>query len=169
MNGRELPTAPSDRWTGPPLDGYKALKLRDDVSISIVGIGDLNGDGVYDFVVKHPGGGKDPGRITVSRDTYKIDGYDGRTGEFMWRIDLGWNVDMGIWWTPMVVRDLDGDNKAEVCLRTKPYAATLEEAVPGARTGNALEGPEWLAVYSGETGKLIDKVDWIEPVGATLG
>ena len=80
----------------------------------------------------------------------------------MWRIDLGWNVDMGIWWTPMVVRDLDGDNKAEVCLRTKPYAATLAEALPGARAGNALEGPEWLSVYSGETGKLIDQVDWIE-------
>lgn len=146
-----------------PAQNYRAIKLKEDVtSVSIVGIGDLDGDGVYDFVVKHPGGGKDPGRITVSRDTYKFDGYNGRTGEFMWRIDLGWNVDMGIWWTPMVVRDLDGDNKAEVCLRTKPYAATLAEALPGARTGNALEGPEWLSVYDGSTGQLIDQVDWIE-------
>jgi rhamnogalacturonan endolyase len=166
VNGREIEgtaasvaTLPANRTA----QNYRAIKLKDDVtSISMVGIGDLNADGVYDFVVKHPGGGKDPGRVSVSRDTYKIDGYDGKTGAFLWRIDLGWNVDMGVWWTPMAVRDLDGDNKAEVCLRTKPYAATLEEALPGARAGNALEGPEWLSVYSGETGKLIDQVDWIE-------
>jgi rhamnogalacturonan endolyase len=168
VNGREIEAQPAAFATATlpanaPAQNYRALKLKPDVtSISMVGAGDLDGDGVYDFVVKHPGGGKDPGRITVSRDTYKFDGYNGRTGEFMWRIDLGWNVDMGIWWTPMVVRDLDGDNKAEVCLRTKPYAATLAEALPGARAGNALEGPEWLSVYSGETGKLIDQVDWIE-------
>jgi rhamnogalacturonan endolyase len=166
INGREIDEAEPAGAVAPlnvPGQNYHALKLKPDVtSISMVGIGDLDGDGVYDFVVKHPGGGKDPGRITVSRDTYKFDGYNGKTGEFMWRIDLGWNVDMGIWWTPMVVRDLDGDNKAEVCLRTKPYAASLAEALPGARAGNALEGPEWLSVYSGETGQLIDQVDWIE-------
>jgi hypothetical protein len=168
VNGREVDTHPNARGSASlpanaAAQNYRAIKLRPDVtSISMTGIGDLDGDGVYDFVVKHPGGGKDPGRISVNRDTYKFDGYNGKTGEFMWRIDLGWNVDMGIWWTPMVVRDLDGDDKAEVCLRTKPYAATLEEALPGARAGNALEGPEWLSVYSGETGKLIDQVDWIE-------
>lgn len=147
-----------------PAQNYRALKLKEDLThgISMVGVGDLDGDGHYDFVVKHPAGGKDPGRITVSRGTYKIDAYNGKTGAFMWRIDLGWNVDMGIWWTPFVVRDLDGDNKAEVCLRTKPYAATLEEALPGARAGNALEGPEWLSILDGQTGKEIDQGDWIE-------
>ena len=166
IDGRETDAssgASASLAPGATAQNYRAIKLKPDVtSISLAAIGDLDGDGVYDFVVKHPGGGKDPGRISVSRDTYKFDGYNGRTGEFMWRIDLGWNVDMGIWWTPLVVRDLDGDNKAEVCLRTKPYAATLAEALPGARAGNALEGPEWLSVYSGETGKLIDQVDWIE-------
>jgi rhamnogalacturonan endolyase len=163
VNGRELERSPA---VGVPVGAganYRALKLKPEVtSLSAVGIGDLDADGVYDFVVKWPGGGKDPGRISVSRDTYKFDAYNGKTGEFMWRIDLGWNVDMGIWWTPFVVRDLDGDNKAELCIRTKPYAATLAEALPGAREGNALEGPEWLAVYNGETGELIDRADWIE-------
>ncbi|WP_414662122.1 rhamnogalacturonan lyase family protein [Horticoccus sp. 23ND18S-11] len=166
VNGREVAgsaaaTAGLSANSAP--QNYRAIKLRDDVtSISMAAVGDLDGDGVYDFVVKHPGGGKDPGRTSVSRDTYKFDGYNGKTGAFMWRIDLGWNVDMGIWWTPLVVRDLDGDNKAEVCLRTKPYAASLAEALPGARAGNALEGPEWLTVYNGETGKEIDHADWIE-------
>ena len=161
--GREV--GPQASAVLPPAasQGYRAIKLKPDVaSVSLAGIGDLDGDGVYDFVVKHPGGGKDPGRVSVSRGTYKFDGYNGRTGHFMWRIDLGWNVDMGIWWTPMIVRDLDGDNKAEVCLRTKPYAATLESALPGAREGNVLEGPEWLTVYDGETGREIDHADWIE-------
>ena len=68
VNGRELPTVPSDRWTGPPLDGYKALRLRDDVSsVDRVGVGDLNGDGAYDFVVKHPAGSVDPGRQVPSK------------------------------------------------------------------------------------------------------
>ncbi len=172
VNGRELEASPAVNLSnGPdPADpagatarNYRAIKLEDDVtSISMTAVGDLDGDGIYDFVVKHPGGGKDPGRVSVSRGTYKLDGYNGKTGAFMWRIDLGWNVDMGVWWTPFIVRDLDGDNKAELCLRNKPYAATLEEALPGARAGNALEGPEWLSVYSGETGQLIDQVDWIE-------
>ncbi len=147
----------------PPVQQYKAIKLKDDVrGAAIVGIGDLDGDGVYDFVVKHPGGGKDPGRTGPNRGSYKYDGYNGKTGEFMWRIDLGWNVDMGIWWTPMVVRDLDGDNKAEVCLRTSTYAATQEEMLPSGKTGFLIDAPEYLAVYDGQTGKEIDKVDWIE-------
>ncbi len=164
MGNRELDTSPAVGLARPTAGAnYRAIKLKDDVtSISMTAVGDLDADGVYDFIVKWPGGGKDPGRTSVSRGTYKFDAYNGKTGAFMWRLDLGWNVDMGVWWTPFVVRDLDGDNKAELCLRTKPFAATLEEALPGARAGNALEGPEWLAVYNGETGELIDKADWIE-------
>ena len=96
-----------------------------------------------------------------SKDTYKIDGYNGRTGEFLWRIDLGWNINHGIWFSPMVVRDLDGDGKAEVCLRTAPYAATREQMFSPEKPF-VLEGPEDLSVYSGETGRELDKVDWIE-------
>jgi hypothetical protein len=161
VNGREQPSAGAT-WDAPPVRGYRALRLREDVkSVDRVAIGDLDGDGAYDFVVKHPAGHVDPGRQVPSGNTYKIDGYNGRTGAFMWRIDLGWNVNHGIWFSPMVVRDLDGDGKAEVCLRTAPYAATREEAFDGGK-GFVLEGPEYLAVYSGETGKELAKVDWIE-------
>jgi len=164
VNGREK-TA-SERAAlpaNPPVQQYKSLPLRDDVRASMVGIADLNGDSVYDFVVKHSSGrGKDPGRISPNSGAVKYDGYNGKTGEFMWRIDLGWNVDNGIWWTPMVVRDLDGDNKAEVCVRTSDYAATREDMYQSGQTGFLLDAPEYLAVYDGETGQLIDKVDWIE-------
>jgi rhamnogalacturonan endolyase len=96
-----------------------------------------------------------------STDTYKIDAYNGRTGVFMWRIDLGWNVNHGIWFSPMVVRDLDGDGKAEVCLRTAPYAATADQRFEPDKPF-VLSGPEYLGVYDGQTGKEIDKADWIE-------
>lgn len=164
VNGREK--AASERAAlpaNPPVQQYKSLPLRDDVRASMVGIADLNGDSVYDFVVKHSSGrGKDPGRVSPNSGAVQYDGYNGKTGEFMWRIDLGWNVDNGIWWTPMVVRDLDGDNKAEVCVRTSDYAATREDMHPSGQTGFLLDAPEYLAVYNGETGELIDKVDWIE-------
>jgi len=163
VNGREQEASVrAELPANPPVQQFKAIKLREDVQgIDRIGIGDLNGDGTYDFIVKHPRGSVDPGRIRPSRDTYKVEAYDGETGEFMWRIDLGWNVNQGIWFSPMVVRDLDGDGKAEVCLRTAPYAPTREEAFDGGQ-GFVLEGPEYLSVYDGQNGKEIDKVDWIE-------
>jgi len=163
VDGREQEaSARATLSANPPAQPYKAIKLREDVrSVDRVGIGDLNGDGTYDFVVKHPAGTIDPGRIRPSPDTYKIDAYDGKSGAFLWRIDLGWNINLGIWFSPMVVRDLDGDGKAEVCLRTAPSAATREQAFDGG-AGVVLEGPEYLGVYDGETGKEIDKADWIE-------
>jgi rhamnogalacturonan endolyase len=161
VNGREA-RGDAATWSDPPIQGFRALKLREDVrSADRIGIGDLDGDGHYDFVVKHPAGNIDPGRRVPSKDTYKIDGYNGRTGQFLWRIDLGWNINHGIWFSPMAVRDLDGDGKAEVCLRTAPYAATREQMFTPDKPF-VLEGPEYLAVYSGETGREIDKVDWIE-------
>jgi rhamnogalacturonan endolyase len=162
VNGREVAGVAGDIWMGAPLAGYKAIELRDDVrSVDRVAVGDLNADGAYDFVVKHPAGSVDPGREVPSKESYKIDGYDGKTGAFLWRIDLGWNVNHGIWFSPMVVRDLDGDGKAEVCLRTAPYAASREQALDGGK-GFVLQGPEYLSVYAGDTGKEIAKVDWIE-------
>ncbi len=162
VNGREqdagaAATLPANAAALP----FRAIRLKDVRSVDRVALADLNADGAYDFVVKHPAGGIDPGRIRPSSDTYKIDAYDGRTGAFLWRIDLGWNVNHGIWFSPMVARDLDGDHVADVCLRTAPYAATREQALDGGK-GIVLEGPEYLACYDGRTGKEIDKVDWVE-------
>jgi len=161
LNGKEqeasgravLPANSSERR-------YKSINLQGDLSVGKVGIADLDGDGVYDFVVKRPRGAIDPGTQRRSPDTYKIEAYNGKTGEFMWRKDLGWNINLGVWFSPIVVYDLDGDGKAEVAMKTAPYAATAEDAFIS-DNGFVLEGPEYCSVLDGMTGKETAKVDWI--------
>ena len=162
--GREGPPSESAILTAnsPPNQVF-SFKLQGDYLFNRVGIGDLNGDGAYDYVIKQPGAGHglDPGTIRPSPDTFKLEAYDGRTRQFMWRYDLGWNMNMGVWWTPFVVGDFDGDGKAEVALKAAPYAATREEAKIAAG-GFVLEGPEYVLVLNGLTGKEIDHADWVE-------
>jgi outer membrane protein assembly factor BamB len=140
--------------------GCVTIKLQGDYGAHKIGMADLDGDAVYDYVIKQPGTSIDPGRQRASRDTYKLEAYNGRTGAFMWRYDLGWNINTGIWFSPVIVYDLDEDGKAEIALKSAPYAATPEEAFisPG---GFVLEGPEFCSILDGMTGKEVTKVDWI--------
>ena len=141
----------------------RSFKLQGDYLFNRVGICDLDGDGVFDYVIKQPGAGHglDPGTIRPSPDTFKLEAYNGKTGAFMWRYDLGWNMNMGVWWTPFITGDFDNDGKAEVALKMAPYAATKEEATI-AEGGFVLQGPEYLTVLNGMTGKEIARVDWVE-------
>jgi rhamnogalacturonan endolyase len=145
----------------PPLQPFKSIKLIGDYGANKLGIADLNGDGTYDYIIKQPAFSIDPGRQRPSPGTYKIEAYNGKTGEFMWQVDLGWNINMGIWFSPVIVYDLDSDGKAEIACKTAPYAKTPEEAFisPG---GFVLEGPEYCSLLDGATGKDIDKVNWVE-------
>ena len=99
VRGREQ--APSESAT---LQNF-AIKLDGAYLFNRVGIGDLDGDGVFDYVIKQPGAvtASTPARSRQSPDTFKLEAYNGRTGKFMWRYDLGWNMNMGVWWTPYVV------------------------------------------------------------------
>lgn len=141
-------------------EGCLTIRLQGDYGANKLAMADLDGDGVYDYVVKQPAWSLDPGRQRRSPDTYKIEAYNGKTGRFMWRHDLGWNINLGIWFSPMVVYDLDGDGKAEVAFKSAPYAATPEEAFisPG---GFVLDGPEHCSVLDGMTGQEVDTVDWV--------
>jgi hypothetical protein len=160
--GRELPAseAVSLPANSPPNQVF-TIKLQGNYAANKVAIADLDGDGVYDYVIKQPGGGLDPGTARPSPDTYKLEAYDGKTGRFLWRYDLGWNMNMGVWWTPYIVADFDGDGKAEVAVKTAPYAATREEAKISPN-GFVLEGPEYVTVLNGITGKEIARADWVE-------
>lgn len=140
----------------PPIRSYKTIPLRDDLpeeGVHKIGIGDLDGDGEYDFVVKRPRGGLDPSHDRPSPTTFKVEGYTSE-GELLWRNDLGWSIELGTWYSPMLVYDFDGDGKAEVALKTG-------EGDPRNEEGRVMSGPEFVSVWDGETGDRVDRADWI--------
>jgi len=160
--GRDLPPSETASLATPP-NRIRSIKLQGDYQFNRVGICDLDGDGVFDYVIKQPGAGHglDPGTIRPSPDTFKLEAYNGRTGAFLWRYDLGWNMNMGVWWTPFITGDFDGDGRAEVALKMAPYARTREDANIS-EGGFVLDGPEYLVVLNGLTGKEIARADWVE-------
>jgi hypothetical protein len=157
LDGREGGTsAPAVLPANPSVQSYLSIPLKADLplgSAGKVGVGDLDGDGEYDFVVKRPNSMVDPGRVRKSPDTFKIEAYKS-DGTFLWRKDLGWSIELGVWYSPMVVWDFNGDGKAEVALKTG-------EGDPRDENGQVLTGPEYCSVLNGETGEEIAKTDWI--------
>ena len=133
---------------------YVALKLNGDHTFQKCGIADLNGDGVYDYVIKQPHANIDPYEKywKPSPETYKIEAYLA-DGTFLWRYDLGWAIERGIWYSPLVVYDLDGDGRAEVCLKAG-------EGDPRDADGRVQSGPEYLLVLDGMTGQEKARADW---------
>jgi rhamnogalacturonan endolyase len=117
--------------------GCLTIRLQGDYGANKLALADLDGDGVYDFIIKQPAGSIDPGSPRRSPDTYKIEAYNGKTGGFMWRYDLGWNINMGIWFSPMVVYDLDGDGRAEVVSKWLHPLRAREQVSGMRRKGHA--------------------------------
>ncbi|MBZ0256557.1 silent information regulator protein Sir2, partial [bacterium] len=79
-------------------------------------------------------------------------------GKMLWRYDMGWSIEAGIWYAPFVVYDLDGDGKAEVYCKAG-------EGDPRDEKGLVKDGPEYLVKLDGETGKVIQKIDWLPREG----
>ncbi len=80
-------------------------------------VGDLDGDGEYEIVVKwDPSNARDTASPGLSGrpllDAYRLD------GTRLWRIDLGRNIRAGAHYTQFIVYDLDGDGRAEVACKT---------------------------------------------------
>ncbi len=150
------------RSSAEPRDtGYFRLQLRDHDTAQKVGLADLDGDGKLDYVVKHPDFNTDPyqqpGYWKKSEGTYKLDAYTS-DGRFLWRHDMGWSIEEGIWHSPVVVYDLDGDGKAEVFCKGG-------EGDPRAPTGHVKSGPEYLLVLDGMTGKVKRQLPWPDREG----
>ncbi|MGQ9463519.1 MAG: rhamnogalacturonan lyase [Candidatus Fervidibacter sp.] len=162
----------------PPVRQYTSIPLKplpdpkENLSVHRVGIGDLDGDGEYDFVVIRPAGGKDPSQVRPSPTTFKVEAYL-RDGTFLWRMDLGWNIELGIHYFPLVVYDLDGDGKAEIICKTAEGTifgdgTIIVDTDGDGRTdyrnerGTVLEGPEFLSVIDGLTGRELARAPWIQ-------
>jgi rhamnogalacturonan endolyase len=133
---------------------YVSIKLDGDHTFQKCGIADLNGDGVYDYVIKTPNANIDPyvKYWKPSPETYKIEAYLA-DGTFLWRYDMGWAIERGIWYSPLLAYDLDGDGKAEVCLKAG-------EGDPRDDDGHVTTGPEYLLILDGLTGKEKTRADW---------
>ena len=136
---------------------YVSIAFEGDYQARSVGFGDLDGDGVLDFVIKQPNFNTDPYHRERywrrSQETYKLEAYRGSDGKLLWRYDMGWAIETGAWYAPFVVYDLDQDGRAEVY-------AKAGEGDPRAIDGRVLEGPEYLVKIDGRTGKVAKRADW---------
>ncbi len=133
---------------------YVAIRLDGDHTFQKAGIADLDADGRYDYVIKQPSGNVDPyiHYWKPSPETYKLEAYTA-DGTFLWRHDLGWSIERGIWYSPYVVYDLDGDGRAEVAVKTG-------EGDPRDEDGRVQTGPEYLTLLDGLTGEPTARIDW---------
>lgn len=135
---------------------YRSVRLRDNERAGKVALADLNGDGKYDFIVRTPDRSVDPGMPGDPTGlTYTISAYL-HDGTHLWSRDLGLGIEPGIWYSPFVAYDFDGDGKAEVALKTAPA-----DARRNARH-RVDSGEEYLSVLDGMTGEELARVDWPE-------
>jgi rhamnogalacturonan endolyase len=131
-------------------------------------VGDLDGDGEYEVVIKSELRGYDNSQRGVCPGTTKLDAYK-LNGSHLWRIDLGRNIREGAHYTPFIVYDLDGDGRAEIAVRTADgtidgTGTTIGDAQANyvnPQTGYILEGPEFLSIFDGMTGKELARTDYI--------
>ncbi|MDA3854503.1 MAG: hypothetical protein PF444_09740 [Bacteroidales bacterium] len=120
INGIEQEaSAPFTLTANHTIDPCVVVPLKSGNAIHFVWVGDLDGDGEYDYVLD---------RLDWEAGNQKIEAYKS-DGTYLWTIDLGSNlnlnnispgpsvIDVGNW-DGLTVFDMDGDGKAEVLLKT---------------------------------------------------
>jgi rhamnogalacturonan endolyase len=193
VNGEE--SAPSAAFTfpaGAPPRPYFSIPIQtpDGYTPGDASVGDLDGDGQYEIVLKQEQHPMDNSRAGFTGDTllqaYKLD------GTRLWTIHLGKNIREGAHYTQFMVYDLDGDGRAEIACKTAdgtidgvgkvigdPHADWREPAGatvpthdhPGATItpsgmvakleGRILRGPEYLTVFDGRTGAALATTNYV--------
>ncbi|WP_246879813.1 Ig-like domain-containing protein [Bacillus suaedae] len=153
-------------------------------SVNDSGVGDLDGDGEYEVIVKwYPSNAIDSSQQGMTGptifDAYKLD------GTLLWRINMGHNLTSGAHYNQFIVADFDGNGKSEFLIKTADattsYGVTdgkfdsekVMSVIGNAEddgkwvneAGHVYGGPEYISVFNGETGKVIDTIDYAFPLG----
>ena len=129
-------------------------------------VGDLDGDGEYEIVLKQEQRPRDNGRAGLTGETllqaYKID------GKLLWTIHLGKNIREGAHYTQFMVFDLDGDGRAEIACKTADGTIDGTGKIIGDANadhrnerGHIAKGPEFLTVFDGFTGAALSTVPYV--------
>jgi rhamnogalacturonan endolyase len=147
-------------------DGVAYTYAANDASV-----GDLDGDGQWEIVLKwDPSNAKDNSQAGYTGNVF-IDAYE-LNGTRLWRIDLGRNIRAGAHYTQFQVYDYDGDGKSEVAMKTADGTKDGGGTVIGSSSadyrnssGYILTGPEFLTVFSGQTGRALDTENYVPARG----
>lgn len=150
-------------------------------------VADADGDGEWEVVVKwNPTAAKDNSEHGYTGscilDCYHLNpaAADETAPQRLWRIDLGPNIRSGSHYTQFLFYDFNGDGRAEMICKTAPGSVDgqgryVSEAADDAtikavdntkdwRTsqGRIMDGPEFLTVFDGVTGRAIHTI-WYNP------
>jgi len=129
-------------------------------------VGDLNGDGNYELILHQAGKTHDNAHKGMTSEpifqAYKMD------GSMLWEINLGKNIRDGAHYTQFLVYDFDCDGKAEFICKTADGTKDGLGKIIGNKDANyvnsdgrILDGPEFLTVFDGLTGKALFTTDYI--------
>ncbi len=158
-----------------PADGISKDGKPYTYSANDASVADLDGDGSYEIVqLWNPSNAQDNSKSgftgNVYVDAYKMDGTK------LWRIDLGRNIRAGAHYTQLLAYDFDGDGKAEVSVKTADGTTDAAGTVIGDPAadhrnsgGYVLSGPEFLTVFNGDTGTIMDTTAYEPPRGSVSG
>ena len=173
IDGREGEASASFQLpANPPARSYLAIPLQTlpGHTPNDAAVGDLDGDGEYEIIVKQEQRPRDNSQKGTTGET-KLEAYR-RDGTFLWRINLGRNIREGAHYTQFLVYDFDGDGKAEVMCKTADGTLDgLGKVIGDAKAdhrnpdGYVLAGPEFLTVFDGLSGKALATVDYQPPRG----
>ncbi|TDC93314.1 rhamnogalacturonan lyase [Nonomuraea deserti] len=135
------------------------------------GVGDLDGDGRLDLVLKWEADNAKDNSQSGTTDVVYIDGIK-LDGTRLWRVNLGRNIRAGAHYTQFQVYDYDGDGRAEVAMKTADGTVDGRGTVIGDASadhrnssGYVLSGPEYLTMFDGRTGAALSTVNYDPPRG----
>ena len=155
-------------------------------------VGDVDGDGQYELFLKWESTHAQDNSRSLGKtgntyiDCYKIDMTKEENCQLLWRVDLGVNIRDGAHYTQFMVYDFDGDGKAEMMCKTATGSkdgqgnyvnqAATDATIKGHDNtkdyrnsgGHILQGPEYLTVFDGLTGRAIHTT-WYLPGRAGTG